>query len=106
MKSELRKLLKEKYKNHKYIRFADGKGWNVDIYNRKTKINIKIIVSNVYYTTQDGNKDDDFYEFFIYKGNNDDLRKNKFTGREYSQPLSDYNKAINIISNILEGVDL
>ena len=100
MKSKLIGFLKAKYKDNKDIRFLDGKGWNADLYNRKTRIHIKITSQN------DGDmKDDrqiqDFYELYIYKGFSNDIRNNRFIGREYSDKIEDYNSAIEIIDSIL-----
>ena len=100
MKSKLIGFLKAKYKDNKDIRFLDGKGWNADLYNRKTRIHIKITSQN------DGDMEDDrqtqdFYELYIYKGFSNDIRNNRFIGREYSDKTEDYNSAIEIIDSIL-----
>lgn len=102
MKKELKLLLSEKYKSHKSIRIIDGKGWNVDLYNKDTRINIKIIDSNIDCSQADSRDDDDFYEFYVYKGFSDDLRNNQFVSKEYSKPRSDYESAIEVIQKIIE----
>ena len=55
--------LETKYKDNKDIIFLDGKGWNADLHNRRTRVHIKITSQN------DGDmKDDrqiqDFYDIF------------------------------------------
>lgn len=103
MKKILIKLISEKYKDNKNIRILDGKGWNMDIYNRKTKIGIKIIDTNIDCCMVDSRCDDDFYEIYVYEGLSPNLRDNKFINRYYSSPKQDYYSALQIIDNILLG---
>lgn len=43
----------------------------------------------------------DFYELYIYKGFSNDIRNNRFIGREYSDKTEDYNSVIEVIDSIL-----
>lgn len=99
-KVELIKLLKERYKDNQDIKFLDGKGWKVDLFNKKNRINIKITTDNC-----DGISDtisnQNFYEIYVYKGISDDIRENVFISRKYSEDLKNFSSVMDIIDNIL-----
>lgn len=100
MRKELLKQLKEIYKNDNQIKIYDFNGWNVHIKSLSKNISIWIEDSNINCCMTDSRNDDDFYEFYIYEGLYDDLRKNKYVKKVCSNNRLDYQSAINVINNI------
>jgi hypothetical protein len=100
MRKELLRQLKEIHKNNQQIRIYDFNGWNVHIKNINKNISIWIESSDINCNMVDG-ENNNFYEIYVYRGLQDDLRENEFIKEYYSNDIYDYKSAIKLINEII-----